>query len=155
WLRLTTAYADACIVFFGLEYGPPDFLDLAFLGVIEALRLYYTRRDDGMAHRKQDAQRLLEVLNKLPEQDREWVRGHIWEQPFPPFEIILEKLLNEHIELMNHLLLTDKWGFIREVMGTLIYTVRRDRDFHRLFNSGAELYWMGAKLRILLKACFL
>jgi hypothetical protein len=155
WFRLTTAYADACNIFFGLQYGPPAYLDLTFLGVIESLSLYYTRRADGVADRNQEEQRFREVLGKLPAADADWVRSHIWARPFPPLQDILAKLLDEHAELMTPLLQTDKWGFIREVLGTLVYTVHRDPPFNQVVSFGAELYWMMAKLRILLKLCLL
>jgi hypothetical protein len=155
WLRFTTTYAEACGIFFGLQYGPPAYLDFAFLGVIESLYLYYTRRADGVEHRDREDQRLTQVLGKLPLADAEWLRGHVWSRPFPPLQDILDKLIDEHAAVMNPLLVADKWGFIREVMGTFIYTIRRDSPFNQVVNSGAELYWMMAKLNILLKACFL
>lgn len=156
WLRLTTVYADACNIFFGLQYGPPAYLDFTLLGVIESLFLYYTRREDGLAHRNQEDRRLTEVLGKLPAADADWVRSHIWVRPFPPLQDMLAKLLNEHAEVMNPLLRTDQQGFISEVMNTVNYTVRRDNPEIGLAAShGAELYWMMARLRILLKLCFL
>jgi hypothetical protein len=155
WLRLMTVYADACNIFFGLQYGPPAYLDVAFLGVIESLSLYYTRREDGVAHREREDRRLTEVLGKLPPADADWVRSHIWVRPFPPLQDILTRLLDEHAEVMNPLLQTDKWGFIREVLGTFIYTIHRDPPFNQVVSSGADLYWVMAKLRILLKVCFL
>jgi hypothetical protein len=155
WFRLTTAYADACNIFFGLQYGPPAYLDVTFLGVIQSLALYYTRREDGVAHRIQEEQRLTEILGKIPAEDAEWVRSHIWARPFPPLQDILAKLLDEHAELMSPLLQSDTWGFIREVLGTLAYTIHRDPPFNQVVSFGAELYWMMAKLRILLKLCLL
>ena len=68
-MRLTTVYADACNIFFGLQYGPPAYLDFSFLGVLESLSLYCTRREDGVTHRNQEDQRLTEVLGKLPAAD--------------------------------------------------------------------------------------
>jgi hypothetical protein len=155
WFRLTTAYADACNIFFGLQYGPPAYLDLAFLGVIESLYLYYTRREDGLAHRNHDERRLTEILGKLPAADADWVRNHIWTRPFPPLQDILAKLLDEHAEVMKPLLQTDKWGFIKEAVGTIVYTIHRDPPSNQVASFGAELYWLMAKLRILLKVCFL
>jgi hypothetical protein len=155
WFRLTTAYTHACNIFFGLQYGPPAYLDLTFLGMVESLALYYTRREDGTAHRDHEEQRLTEILGKLPASDADWVRSHVWARPFPPLQDILVKLLDEHAELMSPLLQTDKWGFIREVLGTLVYTIHRDPPFNQVVSFGAELYWMMAKLRILLKLCLL
>lgn len=155
WFRLTTTFADACDVFFGLEYGPPAYLDVTFLGLIHSLSLYYTRREDGVAHRNQEDQRLTEVLETLPQTDADWVRIHIGVRPFPPVEHILAKLLNENVDVMNPLLRREQQGFINEVMNTLHYALRRDPEVALAAIHGAELYWMTAKLRILLKLCFL
>ena len=155
WLRLTTVYSDACNIFFGLQYGPPAYLDVTFLGVIESLSLYYTRREDGVAHRNHEDRRLTEVLGKLPVADADWVRSHIWIRPFPPLEDILTKLLKEHDEVMKPLLRTEPQGFINEVMNTVDYTLRRDPEVGLTASQGGSLYWMIARLRILLKLCFL
>jgi ApeA N-terminal domain 1 len=155
WLRLTSRYADACNIFFGLHYGPPAYLDITFLGVVESLCLYYTRREDGVAHRTQEERRLREVLDKLPPSDATWVLSHIWVRPFPPLQDLLAKLLGEHAEIMSPLLRTDQPGFVTEVLNTVNYVVRREPEVWLAASRGANLYWLMAKLRILLKLCFL
>jgi hypothetical protein len=155
WLRLTTVYADACNIYFGLQYGPPVYLDFTFLGVIESLSLYYTRREDGVLHRNQEDRRLTEVLGKLPEADADWVRSHIWIRPFPPLQHILAKLLGEHADVMNPLFRTEQQGFITDVMNTVNYILRRDPDLGPAASHTAELSRLMTKLRILLKLCFL
>jgi ApeA N-terminal domain 1 len=155
WLRLAAHYIDAFSIYFGLQYGPPVYLDYTFLGMAEAVALYYTRREDGVGHRSEEERRRKEVLSKLPDGDRDWLREHLLPDPFPPFQLVLDKLLSENAELMDPLFKTEKWGFIREVMGTFIYIIHRDPPAHRIVNFGAELHWMTAKLRILLQLCFL
>ncbi len=155
WLRLTTAYADACNIFFGLRYGPPAYLDIAFLGIMQSLCLYYTRRAEGIVHRTQEEERLREILTQLSSADAEWVRGRIGVRPCPPPQDILAKLLVEHSELMTPLLQTGQPGFLSEVMNTFHYTVRRDSEVGPAASHGADLYWMTEKLHILLKLCFL
>lgn len=49
WFHVARIYVDACNVFFGLQYGPPAFVDWKFAGVLQALQLYLARRDDGLA----------------------------------------------------------------------------------------------------------
>jgi hypothetical protein len=155
WLRMMAVYSDACNIFFGLQYGPPAYLDVAFLGVVESLSLYYTRREDGVAHRKQEDSRLTEILGKLSAADADWVRSHIWVQPFPPLQDILSKLLKEHDEVMKALLGTEPREFIKEVMNTVDYILRRDPEVGSTASQGGNLYRMMAKLQILLKLCFL
>src|SRR5262249_3195144 len=117
--------------------------------------LYYTRREDGIAHRDQEARRFADVLSKLSTADADWVRSHIWVRPFPPLQDILAKLLSEHTTVINPLLRTKREGFITEVMNTVNYALRRDPEVGQVASHGAELYWIMAKLRILLKLCFL
>ena len=155
WLHLTTKYAEACNIFFGFQYGPPPYLDIEFLGLVESLCLYYTRREDGVAHRNQEDRRLTEILGKLSSADAEWIQGHIWSRPFPPIQDILAKLLREQSEVMSKLLRTGEAGLITEVMNTVDYTLRRDPELGPTASHGAELYWLTVKLRILLKLCFL
>ncbi len=155
WLRLTTTYAESCNIFFGLQYRPPTYLDWTFLGIIEALCLYYTRRGDGVAHRIREQLRLGEILGKLSSEDSEWIQAHIWARPFPPLHDILTKLLSEHSEVMRPLLRTGEVGLISQVVNTVNFTIRQDPDVGLIASHGSELYWLMVKLRILLKLCFL
>jgi hypothetical protein len=149
WLQVTTAYADACNIYFALQYGPPVYLDFKFLGVIESLSLYYTRREDGVAHRNQEDKRLTEVLSRLPHSDADWIRSHIWVRPFPPLPTILAKLIGEHAEVMAPLFRTDEQGFIAEVVNTVNYMLRRDPDVGLVASHTEELYRLTARLSIL------
>jgi hypothetical protein len=155
WLRLTADYADACNIFFGLQYGPPAYLDIVFLGVLQSLCLYYLRRKDGIAHRSEQEQRLTEILSRLPFADAELLRSLIWDQPFPPLKEILARLIAEHAEIMMPLLVRTQSEFIDSVTNTLNYKIRRDPGAALVAYQGADLYWMTVKLQILLKLCFL
>jgi hypothetical protein len=155
WLDLTATYAAACNIFFGLHNSPPAFQDIVFLGLVQALGLYYTRRADGAAHRRREEGRLAEVLARLPSADADWLRGHVWDRPYPPYQDILGKLLEEHSASMNPLLRAGQPEFVAEVMNTLRYAIRRDPEAAPVASQGGELYWMNQKLRILLKLCFL
>ena len=66
-------YADACSVFFGLQYGPPAYLDMAFPGVVQALYLYDSCRDEGITRRVEEESRLKEILSELPAGDADWI----------------------------------------------------------------------------------
>ena len=63
WLAVAAKFADAWSVFFGLQYGPPAYLDMAFQSLVQALYLYYSRRRQGIAARVEDAGRLNEILS--------------------------------------------------------------------------------------------
>jgi hypothetical protein len=155
WLRLTRVYADACNIYFGMQYAPPAYVDTNFLGMIESLALYYTRRQDGVAQRDEEARRYTELLTKLSPGDAEWIRRHIWVRPFPPLQDTLAKLLKEHADLMNPLLRTEQQRFINEVMNTAHYIIKRDPELGFAVSRGGDLYWMMVRLRMLMKLCIL
>jgi ApeA N-terminal domain 1/Apea-like HEPN len=155
WLKLTATYADACNIFFGLQYAPPAFLDLTFAGVVQSLCLYYTRRADGVEKRTQEERRLGAILSRLGGEDADWIRSRLGVRPFPPPEDALTVLLSEHEEVMRPLLKRDAVEFVAEVTNTLRYVLWRDPEAGIVASSGADLHWMTAKLRILMKLCFL
>lgn len=155
WFRLVTKYLDACNVYFGLQYGPPAYLDVNFIGVIEALCLYYTRTPTGILHRNQEEQRLKDILSKLSPADVDWVSSHIYSRPFPPLQEILSNLLNEHSEVMKPLLGPDPERLVDNITNTVSHIVRRDPEVALAASHGGDLYWMMRRLRILLRLCFL
>jgi hypothetical protein len=155
WLSLTKTYAAACNVYFGLQYAPPTFLDHTFAGVVQALCLYFTRRADGVERRAQEEKRLQGVLSRLGGEDADWVRNRLGARPYPPPQDALTALLAEHAEMMQPLLRRDADGFTAEVMNTLRYVLWRDPEAGLAASHGADLHWLTAKLRILMKLCLL
>ena len=73
WVRVTETYANACSIFFGLQYGPPAYIDMSFPSVVQSLCLYYYRRDDGVARRAEEQRRLKEIVSGLPAVDADWI----------------------------------------------------------------------------------
>jgi hypothetical protein len=155
WFRLTETYTDACNVYFGLQYAPPAFLDLTFAGVVQSLCLYYTRRADGVQQRTREGSRLGNILSRLGGEDADWVRSRLGVRPYPSPQDVLTVLLSEHGEVMKHLLLRDAEAFVTEVTNTLQYILWRDPEKGLVASHGADLHWMTAKLRILMKLCLL
>src|SRR5262249_22939487 len=103
WLRLTHVYSAACNIFFGLQYGPPAYIDMTFGGVVQSLSLYYTRREDGIARRANEEQRLKEIIASLPPGGADWVVDRVGARPYPPFREMLGALVREHADAMNPL----------------------------------------------------
>ncbi len=155
WLRLTDVYADACSVFFGLQYGPPTYIDLTFACVVQALSLYYARREDGLAQRAEEEKRLRGVVAALTSADAEWIVDHLGPRPFPPVQSVLHTLVHEHSTAMNPLLSHRQDRFVNEVMNTLHYIIHRDSEVGFAASYGSDLYWLMQKLRFLMKSCFL
>jgi len=155
WLRVTGSYADACNVFFGLQYGPPGYLDMSFPSVVQSLYLYWSRREDGIAWRADEERRLKEILSALSSVDADWIVDRLGARTFPPMQVVLRKLVEEHSETMNPLVSNRQDRFVSEVINTLKYNFLREGDMAAAARHGADLYWMMQKLRFLFKSCLL
>ncbi len=154
WLSVNGRYADACSVFFGLQYGPPAFIDLAFPSVVQALHLYYSRRDDGAAA-KGEEDRLRGFLSSLPATDADWIVDRLEGGFSPPLKVVLSKLVQEHPYIMNRLVSNRQDRFVGGVINTLKYIQTRDPEMYSAASHGAGLYWTMQKLRFLFKACLM
>ena len=155
WFRLVERYSAACNIYFGLKYGPPAYVDMTFVHVAQVLHLYYSRRDDGMARRADEAKRLQEVLATLNRTDGEWVVNHVGARPFPTLDEELRELMDQHGTVINPLVSNRQDRFINEVMNSLHYIAHREPEVYLASSHGADLYWTMEKLRFLIKACFL
>lgn len=155
WMRLTQHYTDACNIFFGLEYGPPAYIDMKFLGVVQSLVLYHARWRDILARREEEELRLQRILSDLLPSDGEWIIDQLGIRPPQPFQKVLHDLVDAHSENLNPLLSNRQDRFVNDVMNTLGYVILRDQDLKGAVRLGADLYWMMQKLRFLFKACLL
>jgi hypothetical protein len=155
WLRVTDRFATACNVFFGVQYGPPAFIDMAFPYVVQALYLYHAHRDDGVAGRGEEEGRLKDILASLTPGDADWIVDRLGAKPYPPLHLVLRKLVEEHGDVMNPLISHRQDRFVSEVDNTLKYVVFREEEMGQAASHGADLYWMMQKLRFLFKSCLL
>jgi len=155
WIRLTEQYSEACTIYFGLKYGPPAYIDMTFLGILQVLHLYYSRRSDGLVRRAEEERRLKEVVLALTPADAEWVISRVGARPHPQLEMVLHELVGQHSAIMNPLLSNRQDRFVNEVMNTLYYVIHRDPEIALAASHGADLYWLMERLRFLIKACFL
>jgi ApeA N-terminal domain 1/Apea-like HEPN len=155
WMRVTTKYEDACSVFFGLQYGPPAYLDMTFPSVVQSLLLYYSRRDEGLVARVEEERQLKGILSELSAVDADWIVDRLGARPFPPLQLVLRRLVEEHCDTMNPLVSSRQDRFVNEVINTLNYAIFREPDMDSAARHGADLYWMMQKLRFLFKSCLL
>jgi hypothetical protein len=155
WLRVTGKYGAACNVFFGLQYGPPAFIDMTFPGIVQSLYLYYSNRDDGVAARAEAERRLRGILSGLQTADADWVVDRLEVSPATPLQFVLRKLVEEHPHVMNRLVSDRQERFVGGVINTFKYILLSESDLDAAASHGAQLYWMMQKLRFLFKACLL
>ena len=135
WLSVTDRFADACTVFFGVQYGPPAFIDMYFPYVVQSVYLYHSLREDGVASRGQEEGRLKEILASLVPADADWVVDHLGVRPFPPLHLVLRKLVEEHSHVMNPLVSHRQERFVSEVANTLKYVAFREAEMGQAASS--------------------
>jgi hypothetical protein len=155
WLRVTGRFAAACNVFFGVQYGAPAFIDMAFPYAVQALYLYHARREDGVAGRGEEEGRLKEILASLAPADADWIVDRLGARPFPPLHLVLKRLVAEHGEVMNPLVSHRQGRFVSEVTNTLKYVAFREEEMWQAASHGSDLYWTMQKLRFLFKSCLM
>jgi hypothetical protein len=155
WLDLSQKYSDAFSIIFGIQYGPPAYIDMTFALVAQSLTLYYTRTQEGTEHCREEERRLRGLLPTLPKPDAEWLVDQLGVRPYPPFQSVLRRLVSQHSDVMDRLLSKRQDAFINQTTNTLHYLERGGSDEKAAASFGADLYWMMQKLRFLLKACFL
>jgi hypothetical protein len=155
WFRFSETFRDACNVYFGVIYGPPAYLDVKFMSIVQAFELYFARRSDGIAMGRDENQRRQKVLSALPADEATWLRSHFSVLPFPPLPEILRKLLEEQGDVVGPLLAGGQKEFVTSVIDTLNHVTGKESDKADSADQGVNLYWMTEKLRYLLKACFL
>ena len=155
WLLVIGKYSAACNVFFGLQPAPPAFIDTTLPGVVEALYLYYSSRNNGVVACRMDAKRWLRgILSGLQITDADWLADRLEARPTAPLPFILRKLLEEHSHVMNRLV-SNRQGFVSKVINTLKCILFRESDLDGVATQGTELYWTMQRLRFLFKACLL
>lgn len=154
WLRVTERFSAACNIFFGIQYGPPAFIDMSFPYVVQSLYLYHARREDGLAGRGEEG-RLKEILAGLATADADWIVDRLGARPFQPLHLVLRKLVEEHGHVMNPLVSHRQDRFVSEVANTLKYVAFREPEMVQAASHGTDMYWMMQKLRFLFKSCLM
>jgi hypothetical protein len=155
WLRVTKRFVAACNAFFGIQYGPPAFIDMSFPYVLQSLYLYHSQRPEGAAGRGEEEGRLKKILTGIALADADWIVDRLGTRPFPPLHLVLRQLVEEHGHVMNALLSHRLDRFVSEVANTLKYLAFRDAEMQPAARHGVHLYWMMQRLRFLFKSCLM
>jgi len=155
WLRLAGRYADVFNIYFGIQYGPPAYIDMTYALAAQSVALYFARSVAGEKHRAKEEERLKHVVRLLPGPDAEWILDHLGVNPPPSFRSVLQKLTERHGAVLDPLLAHRRDAFVNQAATTLRYIATRDREDGSAAGRGSELYWLTQKLRFLLRACFL
>jgi len=155
WVRLSEKFPEAFNIFFGLQYGPPAFVDLTFALIAQVASVYYSGTSEGIVHQEQEEAQLRNLLPSLTVQQAEWLLSHVGVRPNPPFQSILRRLVERHGATLDPILLKRRDAFVNQATNTLQFIERRNAEDQLAASHGSELYWLMQKLRFLIKACFL
>jgi hypothetical protein len=154
WLNLSSSYQAAFNIFFGIQYGPPAYIDMKYALIAQSLMLYYTRTAEGRSLLAKEEQTLKELLRIVPAHAG-WLFEHLNASPYPPFHVVLKRLVDLHGETLDPLLSGRREAFVNQAANTLRYIEQRRDVEHLAASHGSDLYWMMEKLRFLIKACLL
>ena len=155
WLEFSNRHEEACNIYFGLQYGPPAYIDTTFLGVMQAVHLYFCRTEEGLQQRSREQELLLDVIESVSTACKEWILDHIGPDPYPSFAFAIQRLLLRHRLVIDPLISGRHDRFISDTITTLHYLIHRDQELATSASHGANLYWKIETLKFLLKACFL
>ena len=155
WLKLSTSYSESFNIYFGMQYGPPRYIDMTFTLVVQSLMQYFTRTPDGMSLLAKEERLLKELLPIIPDHYATWLLEHIGTTPYPPLGTVLRPLVERHAPILDPLISGRRDAFVNEAANTLRFIEQRNEADDVAASHGSDLYWLMQKLRILIKASYL
>jgi hypothetical protein len=155
WLNFSYSYSDSFNIFFGIQYGPPRYLDITFALIAQSLMLYFTRTPEGTSLLAKEERLLKELLPVVPEHYTTWLVDHLGATPYPPLRAVLRSLAERHAPVLDPLISGRRDAFVNQAANTLRYIEQRKEVDHVAASRGSDLYWLMQKLRILIKASYL
>jgi hypothetical protein len=155
WLRLSEKYSDAFNTYFGIQYGPPSFIDMTYALVAQSILLYYGQTKEGLEHREGEERLLKSILSSVSPQQAEWLVDHLGVKPYPPFQSVLLRLVDRYGDALDPILSRRRDAFVNQATNTLHYVQRPNAVDYLAASHGSDLYRLMQKLRFLIKACFL
>jgi hypothetical protein len=155
WLKLSDSSAESFNIFFGIQYGPPRYIDMTFSLVAQALMLYYMKTPEGASLLGEEVRLLKELLSSVPDHYTTWLVDHLGSTPYPPLLVVLRRLVEEYGAILDPLISGRRDAFVNQTVNTLRYIEQRREVDELAASHGSELYWLMQKLRILIKASYL
>jgi hypothetical protein len=155
WLTLADSYSESFNIFFGIQYGPPRYIDMTFLLVVQALMLYFTRTSEGATLLADEERLLKELIPAVPASYAAWLVDHLGATPYPPLTAVLRRLVERHGAILDPLISGRRDAFVSQAANTLRYIEQRKEVDDAAASHGSDLYWLMQKLRFLIKASYL
>jgi hypothetical protein len=155
WLKLSDSYSESFNIFFGIQYGPPRYIDMTFALVAQSMMLYFTRTPEGASLLAEEERLFKELLPTVPDRYATWLVDHLGAMPYPPLRTVLCKVVEHYGAVLDPLISSRRDAFVNLATNTLRYIEQRKAVEDAAASHGSELYWLMQKLRILVKACYL
>lgn len=155
WLKLADAYSASFNIFFGIQYGPPRYLDMTFSLVVQSMMLYFTRTSEGVDLLAEEDRLFKELLLMVPPDHAVWLVDHLGATPYPPVSAVLLRLIERHGVILDPLISGRRDAFVGQAANTLRYIEQRKEVDDAAASRGSDLYWLMQKIRLLIKASYL
>jgi len=155
WLKLADSYSESFNIFFGIQYGPPRYIDMTFSLVVQSLMLYFTRTSEGVALLADEERLLKDLLPIVPADYAAWLVDHLAATPYPPLTAVLRRLVERHGAILDPLISGRRDAIVGQAANTLRYIEQRKEVDDAAASHGSDLYWLMQKLRLLIKASYL
>ena len=155
WLNLADTFSASFNIFFGIQYGPPRYLDMTFSLVVQSMMLYFTRTSEGVELLAEEDRMFKELLLMVPSDNAVWLVDHVGPMPSPPLNAVLRRLVERHGAILDPLISGRRDAFVGQAVNTLRYIEQRKEVDDAAASRGSDLYWLMQKIRILIKASYL
>jgi hypothetical protein len=150
WFDKTELLQPIYFAYFGPMYYPM-YLELRFLWYTQAVESYHRRViGNCVLPETEHAKRMLEVMNAVPQNHRDWLDDELKYSNEPSFRRRLRELFSKFPWIDPG----DK-AFISKVVVTRNYLTHYDTDLKESAASGEELYAVSLKFELLIKAILL
>jgi ApeA N-terminal domain 1 len=159
WFELSKRFPEVTALYFGTQYNPPAYSDIRFQLIVQALSLYYARREQRARSTNSSDELLERIAVNLSPADVKAVQRLFDSHPLVLSERALESLTVENREAIEPLVLSKSGSglkdFINETLNTLYYILTRNAVNLMGASDGAALYWLTERLAFLIKVSFL
>jgi hypothetical protein len=102
----------------------------------------------------QDKKRMLEIINSIPTEYREWLEGRLTYSNEPTLRRRLREIFDKYSDVLSKYI-ENKDDFMNKVVVTRNYLTHYDAHLKEHAADGEELYHISEKLRLLIEICLL
>lgn len=155
WFGKADILAPVYRLYFGTIYNPSRYLEDQFLSLTQAVESYHRRLTENQElPQEEHERRLAEIVDAVPLEYREWLKGRLSYSNEPNLRKRLKMLLDRFSPILGNLV-GNKGKFINKVVTTRNYLTHYDPSLEGQAVRGEELLGLVTTLSALLKVCLL